>query len=64
MYLDVTECIGCGGCRLMCKWNALREAPDGTMRLDAVRCRDCGACIEACPTGALRRGPTREEVRR
>ena len=48
----------------MCKWGALREAPDGTMRIDSVRCRECGLCIEACPTGALRRGPAREEVQR
>jgi len=64
MDVDVTQCIGCGGCRLVCRWNALRQNADGTYRIDSVRCRECGACADACPSGAIRRPAVREEIPR
>ena len=62
VYLDVTQCIGCGGCLMVCPAEALHRMPDGTMRIDTVRCRQCGVCADACPTGAMTRDGERKEV--
>ena len=62
MCLDVTQCIGCGSCLMVCPAEALRRMPDGTVRIDTVRCRKCGVCADVCPTGAMTRDGERKEV--
>ncbi|MDY0270021.1 ATP-binding protein [Trichloromonas sp.] len=50
------DCIGCGTCRDLCRFDAVRmhETKDG-MRctIDPVACEGCGLCVRFCPQQAI-----------
>ncbi len=53
------ECIGCGKCAAMCRFNAIKfdgPANDNvrkTYRVDSVSCEGCKVCVEFCPVYAI-----------
>ena len=52
---DPSRCgSGCDACAAACPTDAIRIAPDATVRLevDYGRCIACQLCVEACPDGA------------
>jgi len=44
-----SRCIGCGQCRLACRYGATIPG-DGALPPRSEVCELCGACVEACPT--------------
>lgn len=50
------DCVGCGTCRDLCRFDAVRmhETQDGTRcAVDPVACEGCGVCVRFCPQQAI-----------
>ncbi|MDD3370669.1 MAG: ATP-binding protein [Alphaproteobacteria bacterium] len=51
------KCIQCGACRMLCRFDAIRETPgsggESFYRVDPTACEGCGACVRFCPKGAV-----------
>jgi len=50
------DCIGCGTCHDLCRFDAVRmhETQDGTRcAVDPVACEGCGVCVRFCPQQAI-----------
>ena len=50
------DCIGCGTCRDLCRFDAVRmhETQDGIRSaVDPVACEGCGVCVRFCPQQAI-----------
>jgi MinD superfamily P-loop ATPase len=47
--INVEKCTGCGLCRDLCRWNAVRD--DYT--IDPIDCEGCGVCVYFCPEKAI-----------
>jgi len=50
------DCIGCGTCRDLCRFDAVRmqETKDGVRcDVDPVACEGCGVCVRFCPQQAI-----------
>ena len=47
---DDGRCTSCGGCRAVCRFDAIDEE----LGIDPLLCEGCGACVTACPAEALR----------
>jgi len=56
--LDVSKCIGCGGCAEVCPTRLIRVSdPSQEKRIlefELERCVHCGRCEEVCPEGAIK----------
>ncbi len=52
-----SECTGCGECRALCHFGAVREEPAAAGRtvftVDPVACEGCAVCVRFCPAGAI-----------
>lgn len=52
-----SDCPGCGECRALCRFGAVREEPaaDGrtVFTVDPVACEGCAVCVRFCPAGAI-----------
>jgi putative YpdA family bacillithiol system oxidoreductase len=51
--LDISSCIGCGGCVLACPENVLGMVGGYPTIVSGTRCIGHGFCVEACPLGAI-----------
>jgi MinD superfamily P-loop ATPase len=56
----ITEkCIGCGKCRDMCRFDAVKfngqgnDVVDKTFTIDPISCEGCKVCVEFCPADAI-----------
>jgi len=53
------ECIGCGKCQDMCRFDAIRfdgpgnDVVEKTFVVDPVSCEGCKVCVEFCPVDAI-----------
>jgi electron transport complex protein RnfB len=48
------ECIGCGICTRVCKFEAVTGDKKSAHTVDAEKCRGCEACVEKCPKKAIK----------
>ncbi len=57
--VDSEQCIGCGKCAAMCRFDAIRLDGPGnatvakTYTVDPVACEGCKVCVEFCPVSAI-----------
>lgn len=51
--IDPALCTGCGICQTHCRFEAIREQPDGTRTIDPHRCEGCKTCVVLCPQKAI-----------
>jgi MinD superfamily P-loop ATPase len=47
------RCTGCGVCRNLCRYDAVRTLEDGTCAVDPIACEGCGVCVRFCPVQAI-----------
>jgi len=53
------QCIGCGKCQDMCRFDAIHlngkgnDVVDRTFTIDPVSCEGCKVCVEFCPVDAI-----------
>lgn len=50
--IDPVECIACGRCAEVCRFDALSARNDAFV-VDPIACEGCAACSYVCPTGAI-----------
>ncbi|MDO4740456.1 MAG: 4Fe-4S binding protein [Eubacteriales bacterium] len=49
--IDPARCSGCGLCRSLCRFEAIKESAGG-YAVDPYACEGCGVCAHVCPQGA------------
>jgi MinD superfamily P-loop ATPase len=47
------KCNGCGTCLELCRFDAIRQRPEGICEVDPVACEGCGVCAWFCPQQAI-----------
>ena len=58
----VEKCVGCGQCREVCNFDAVRldgrgnDIVEKTYSIDPVSCEGCGICTRFCPVNAIKFG--------
>ena len=57
--VDSQRCIGCGRCRDVCRFDAIRME-GGKARVDKTFCEGCAACTLVCPVGSIAMEETRQ----
>jgi ferredoxin len=50
--IDKDLCVGCGKCKKVCTFNAIK--PGKTYTIDGSRCDECGSCYSVCPKDAIK----------
>lgn len=53
LQLDVTKCVGCGMCAVVCPHGVFAVEERKARILDRDACIECGACAGNCPVEAL-----------
>lgn len=53
IYVDPSECEGCGTCMDMCPVDCIEGKSGFISMIDEFDCTKCGKCMEACPNGAI-----------
>ena len=51
--IDRALCYGCGLCRRLCRFDAIRHHGAEPAEIDLLACEGCGVCADHCPTGAI-----------
>ena len=51
--IDTEECIGCGICQEVCRFEAIAVVDD-KFEVDPLSCEGCGYCARVCPVDAIR----------
>jgi MinD superfamily P-loop ATPase len=52
--IDPALCTLCGRCEEVCRFDAVRQEPDGSFRVDSGFCEGCLSCFYQCPASAIR----------
>lgn len=52
VFVNSSECIGCGRCVKSCFVDAIQIINDKA-KIDSLLCRACGRCVEICPEKAI-----------
>ncbi len=50
--IDREECINCGDCERVCRFDAIHEV-EGSYQVDPIACDGCAACVYQCPSEAI-----------
>lgn len=53
MYVDPSDCEGCGTCLKRCVSGAITWSPQGLAWIDPDKCLRCGYCAPVCPVRAI-----------
>lgn len=53
--VDNSQCIGCGRCQKLCRFEAIKMLDNKAVILDG--CEGCGVCADNCPTSAIELEP-------
>ena len=48
IYVDPSDCTGCGDCLDVCPKNCIEGKPKYIHMIDEIDCDRCGKCVEAC----------------
>jgi MinD superfamily P-loop ATPase len=56
--IDEDNCIQCGKCEEVCRFNAISMV-DGKYMIDPVNCEGCGYCARVCPSEAIINYPSK-----
>jgi MinD superfamily P-loop ATPase len=51
------DCIDCGECLDVCRFDAIHENDDGSILIDPLSCEGCAVCSHICPTQAIAMDP-------
>ena len=52
IYMITSDCTHCGVCEFMCRWDAIKEAPNQFV-VRRHLCNGCGECVPYCPVRAI-----------
>ena len=52
LYINQDECIRCGKCAEICRFNAIPNINNQYI-IDPLNCEGCGYCARICPTNAI-----------
>ncbi|QIB69858.1 4Fe-4S dicluster domain-containing protein [Aminipila butyrica] len=58
-HIDGSKCIGCGGCKRNCKFDAISRGKEYYI-IDKDRCTGCRICVKVCPAEAIDYGEREE----
>ncbi len=47
------DCIECGNCADVCRFDAVKVDKDGKYSIDETACEGCGVCVWSCPVNAI-----------
>jgi MinD superfamily P-loop ATPase len=47
------QCSGCGTCRELCRYDAVRTNGASAYTIDPLACEGCGVCVRFCPERAI-----------
>ena len=47
------ECIGCGRCEEVCRFEAIYYPDNDVPCVDPISCEGCGVCVRVCPADAI-----------
>ncbi|MEA4964644.1 MAG: ATP-binding protein [Oscillospiraceae bacterium] len=50
--IDPEKCVGCGACRNVCRFGAVRTV-ENRCEISEYPCEGCGVCAAVCPNGAI-----------
>jgi len=53
-WVQEEKCSGCGTCRIMCPYDAIKKKDNGKAVVIAASCKGCGACASLCPENTIR----------
>ncbi len=51
--IDEKECIGCGKCAEVCRFDAIQKRENGKFFVDPFACEGCKACVLICPVNSV-----------
>lgn len=51
-FIDLDVCTDCGECAERCRYDAVRQTPDGPV-IDLLACESCKVCVHFCPVEAI-----------
>ncbi len=51
--INQADCISCGLCEEMCKYNAIHHDDLEVYSVDSIRCEGCKVCVTFCPEEAI-----------
>jgi len=53
MFIEQTDCEGCGSCKARCNSDAIFWNKNGLAEIDQSKCVRCGYCAPVCPVRAI-----------
>ena len=53
MYIEQSDCEGCGSCKARCRSQAIFWNKNGLAEIDQTKCVRCGYCAPVCPVRAI-----------
>ena len=51
--INQDKCTGCGTCKSLCRFDAIKEDSNSKFRVEPTSCEGCRVCVEFCPEKAI-----------